>query len=80
MHILLLMYFPNSHRESFMKSPENFLAIYDSKEPYNTRLPRPWCERLNDLQKMIIYRCLRPDKVSKEGDYHVKVQSSAFLI
>uniref|UniRef100_A0A3P8ZCE8 AAA+ ATPase domain-containing protein n=1 Tax=Esox lucius TaxID=8010 RepID=A0A3P8ZCE8_ESOLU len=40
-----------------------FLVIYDSKEPYNTKLPRPWCDRLNDLQKMIIYRCLRPDKI-----------------
>lgn len=23
----------------------------------------PWCEQLNDLQKMIIVRCLRPDKI-----------------
>uniref|UniRef100_A0A6Q2WX96 Dynein axonemal heavy chain 12 n=1 Tax=Esox lucius TaxID=8010 RepID=A0A6Q2WX96_ESOLU len=43
--------------------PKRFLVIYDSKEPYNTKLPRPWCDRLNDLQKMIIYRCLRPDKI-----------------
>uniref|UniRef100_A0A8C8JPV4 Dynein axonemal heavy chain 12 n=1 Tax=Oncorhynchus tshawytscha TaxID=74940 RepID=A0A8C8JPV4_ONCTS len=40
-----------------------FLVIYDSKEPYNTNLPKPWCDCLNDLQKMIIYRCLRPDKI-----------------
>lgn len=55
------MCFPN--REDFIKSPGDFKPIYDSKEPYNTRLPSPWCERLNDLQKMIIFRCLRPDKV-----------------
>uniref|UniRef100_A0A9J8CG81 Dynein axonemal heavy chain 12 n=1 Tax=Cyprinus carpio carpio TaxID=630221 RepID=A0A9J8CG81_CYPCA len=40
-----------------------FLPIYDSKEPYNTALPKPWCDKLNELQKMIIYRCLRPDKI-----------------
>ncbi|XP_062316503.1 dynein axonemal heavy chain 12 [Osmerus eperlanus] len=50
-------------KESFTKNPEMFLTIYDSKEPYNTHLPKPWCETLNDLQKMIIYRGLRPDKI-----------------
>uniref|UniRef100_A0A7N8WP92 Dynein axonemal heavy chain 12 n=1 Tax=Mastacembelus armatus TaxID=205130 RepID=A0A7N8WP92_9TELE len=51
------------HREAFIKSPENFKAIYDSKEPCDTPLPTPWCDQLNDLQKMIIFRCLRPDKI-----------------
>ncbi|XP_065142099.1 dynein axonemal heavy chain 12-like [Paramisgurnus dabryanus] len=50
-------------KESFIKSPESFLPIYNSKEPYNTALPKPWCNKLNDLQRMIIYRCLRPDKI-----------------
>uniref|UniRef100_A0A8C7GUY5 Dynein axonemal heavy chain 12 n=1 Tax=Oncorhynchus kisutch TaxID=8019 RepID=A0A8C7GUY5_ONCKI len=50
-------------KESFIKIPDKFLVIYDSKEPYNTNLPKPWCDCLNDLQKMIIYRCLRPDKI-----------------
>ncbi|XP_052396332.1 dynein axonemal heavy chain 12 [Carassius gibelio] len=50
-------------KESFIKSPESFLPIYDSKEPYNTALPKPWCDKLNELQKMIIYRSLRPDKI-----------------
>ncbi|KAG9269584.1 dynein heavy chain 12, axonemal [Astyanax mexicanus] len=50
-------------RQSFIKNPESFLPIYDSKEPYNTPLPKPWCDKLSDFQKMIIYRCLRPDKI-----------------
>ncbi|TSM04870.1 Dynein heavy chain 7, axonemal [Bagarius yarrelli] len=50
-------------RESVIKAPESFRPIYDSKEPYNTPLPSPWCDQLNDFQKMIIYRCLRPDKI-----------------
>ncbi|XP_041955531.1 dynein heavy chain 12, axonemal isoform X1 [Alosa sapidissima] len=50
-------------KESFTRNPEGFLLIYDSKEPYNVPLPSPWAEKLNDLQKMIILRCLRPDKI-----------------
>ncbi|MFT7804825.1 dynein heavy chain 12, axonemal [Arapaima gigas] len=53
----------NGLRESFRKNPGDFRPIYDSKEPYNTPLPASWCDQLNDLQKMIIYRCLRPDKI-----------------
>lgn len=26
-------------------------------------MPEPWCEKLNELHKMIIVRCLRPDKI-----------------
>ncbi|KAK5863728.1 hypothetical protein PBY51_000737 [Eleginops maclovinus] len=50
-------------KEACIKSPEEFKSIYDSKEPSNTPLPAPWCEKLNDLQKMIIVRSLRPDKI-----------------
>uniref|UniRef100_A0A8C0JDY2 Dynein heavy chain n=1 Tax=Chelonoidis abingdonii TaxID=106734 RepID=A0A8C0JDY2_CHEAB len=37
--------------------------IYDSKEPHNVPLPKPWDKTLNELQKMIILRCLRSDKM-----------------
>ncbi|XP_030590036.1 dynein heavy chain 12, axonemal [Archocentrus centrarchus] len=50
-------------KEAFFKNPEDFKPIYDSKDPYTVGLPAPWCEQLNDLQKMIIVRCLRPDKI-----------------
>uniref|UniRef100_A0A3P9JWJ4 Uncharacterized protein n=1 Tax=Oryzias latipes TaxID=8090 RepID=A0A3P9JWJ4_ORYLA len=49
--------------EAFIKNPEDFKLIYDSKEPYSIALPAPWGEKLTDLQKMIIFRCLRPDKM-----------------
>jgi len=51
------------HREAFIQSPEGFKSIYDSVEPSDAELPAPWCGRLNDLQKMIVVRCLRPDKM-----------------
>ncbi|KAI9530578.1 hypothetical protein NQZ68_000068 [Dissostichus eleginoides] len=50
-------------KEAFIKNPEDFKSIYDSKEPSNTPLPAQWCEKLNDLQMMIIVRSLRPDKI-----------------
>ncbi|XP_030623788.1 dynein heavy chain 12, axonemal [Chanos chanos] len=57
-------------RESFMQCSDAFKTIYESNEPYNTPLPKPWCDKLNDLQKMIIYRCLRPDKIEPAiGNY-----------
>ncbi|XP_010788876.1 dynein heavy chain 12, axonemal [Notothenia coriiceps] len=50
-------------KEAFIKNPEDFKSIYDSKEPSNTPLPAQWCEKLNDLHMMIIVRSLRPDKI-----------------
>uniref|UniRef100_A0A8B9Q220 Dynein axonemal heavy chain 12 n=1 Tax=Apteryx owenii TaxID=8824 RepID=A0A8B9Q220_APTOW len=37
--------------------------IYDSKEPQSFPLPKQFSSTLNELQKMIILRCLRPDKI-----------------
>ncbi|KAF4799422.1 Dynein heavy chain 7, axonemal [Turdus rufiventris] len=37
--------------------------MYDSKEPHNFPLPEEWNNTLSELQKMIVLRCLRPDKI-----------------
>uniref|UniRef100_U3K1D6 Dynein axonemal heavy chain 12 n=1 Tax=Ficedula albicollis TaxID=59894 RepID=U3K1D6_FICAL len=37
--------------------------MYDSKEPHNFPLPEEWNDTLTELQKMIVLRCLRPDKI-----------------
>ncbi|MEQ2250438.1 hypothetical protein ILYODFUR_000797 [Ilyodon furcidens] len=50
-------------KEAFIKSSGDFKPVYDSKEPCSVPLPSPWGDRLSNLQKMIIVRCLRPDKM-----------------
>ncbi|CAB3984933.1 dynein heavy chain 12, axonemal-like, partial [Paramuricea clavata] len=50
-------------RKSFMGNSHEWRKMYDSKEPHKATFPAPWAEKLTDFQKMIVVRCLRPDKV-----------------
>lgn len=50
-------------RKSFVGNTHEWRKIYDSKEPHRAPFPSPWSEQLSDFQKMIVIRCLRPDKV-----------------
>uniref|UniRef100_A0A8C5GFM1 Dynein axonemal heavy chain 7 n=1 Tax=Gouania willdenowi TaxID=441366 RepID=A0A8C5GFM1_GOUWI len=59
-------------REAFVNAPGEFMPIYNSKEPWTIAPPSPWNEQLNDLQKMIIVRCLRPDKIVPTVTEYVK--------
>ncbi|XP_030888189.1 dynein heavy chain 12, axonemal [Leptonychotes weddellii] len=51
-------------RKHFCEHITEWREIYDSKEPYNAKFPVPMDEKLNELQKIIILRCLRPDKIT----------------
>ncbi|KAM9098063.1 dynein heavy chain 12, axonemal isoform X1 [Sarcophilus harrisii] len=51
-------------REHFRKNLEDWRDIYDSKEPHSVPFPAPLDTDLNELQKIILLRCLRPDKIS----------------
>uniref|UniRef100_A0A663MBB4 Dynein axonemal heavy chain 12 n=1 Tax=Athene cunicularia TaxID=194338 RepID=A0A663MBB4_ATHCN len=46
-----------------LKGLSEWQKIYDSKEPQSLPLPKQLNNTLNELQKMIILRCLRPDKI-----------------
>lgn len=47
-----------------MKNLDKWNSFYNSREPHNEELPSPWQDELNDFQRMIILRVIRPDKVS----------------
>uniref|UniRef100_A0A5F8GEA1 Dynein axonemal heavy chain 12 n=1 Tax=Monodelphis domestica TaxID=13616 RepID=A0A5F8GEA1_MONDO len=51
-------------RDHFQKYIKEWREIYDSKEPHNVTFPKPFDTNLNELQKIIVLRCLRPDKIS----------------
>ncbi|XP_046853911.1 dynein axonemal heavy chain 7-like isoform X3 [Xenia sp. Carnegie-2017] len=50
-------------RNTFASNIHEWRKIYDSKEPHKAAFPPPSSEKLTDFQKMIVLRCLRPDKV-----------------
>ncbi|XP_033114673.1 dynein heavy chain 3, axonemal-like isoform X5 [Anneissia japonica] len=37
--------------------------LYDSTSPHTCEIPQPWNEKLNSIQKLIILRIIRPDKI-----------------
>ncbi|XP_078059400.1 dynein axonemal heavy chain 12 [Mustelus asterias] len=50
-------------RDHFSKSSAEWRKIYESKDPQVVPLPHPWDHKINELQKMIVLRALRPDKI-----------------
>lgn len=47
----------------FEKHLKEWKTFYDSTEPHVETFPDPWDDQLKHFQKIIILRCLRPDKV-----------------
>ncbi|XP_053132771.1 dynein axonemal heavy chain 7 isoform X4 [Hemicordylus capensis] len=52
-----------SIRKEFMHLKEGWKAVYDSLEPQDAEFPEEWQEKVVDFQRMLIIRCLRPDKI-----------------
>lgn len=50
-------------RKKFLSYKDQWKNIYDSKDPSNEKLPGEFQERLSLFQRMLLLRCLRPDKV-----------------
>uniref|UniRef100_A0A8C3DXB0 Dynein axonemal heavy chain 12 n=1 Tax=Corvus moneduloides TaxID=1196302 RepID=A0A8C3DXB0_CORMO len=57
---LLVVFFSRSH---VSENIGEWQKMYDSKEPHNFPLPAELNDTLTELQKIIVLRCLRPDKI-----------------
>lgn len=55
--------FPLVIREDFVRDIDKWGDFYGEREPHKVELPEPWNKKLNDFQRMILLRTIRPDKV-----------------
>ena len=53
-----------SFPEEFKNHAEGFKKIFDSMDPHREDLPGKWNTDLDSFQKLIVLKCLRPDKVT----------------
>ena len=66
-------------REHFEKNADKWQEFYNSKEPHKFELPDNWQTDLNEFQRMIVLRCIRPDKVLQLCFYLLNQSLSFFF-
>ncbi|XP_039700233.1 dynein axonemal heavy chain 7 [Pteropus medius] len=52
-----------SIRKEFIHLKDGWKKVYDSLEPHHEEFPDIWEDKVNAFQRMLIIRCLRPDKI-----------------
>ncbi|XP_043498185.1 dynein axonemal heavy chain 7-like isoform X3 [Polistes fuscatus] len=60
-------------RENFIEKSEEWKAVFDSKEPQNTKLPVPY-DDINLFQRLLVLRCVRPDKIIPAVQNFIEVE------
>ncbi|KAJ3087451.1 Dynein heavy chain 1, axonemal [Quaeritorhiza haematococci] len=71
--------------ETFADHIADYRAIFDSPQPHREMLPGPWSKTLTSFQKILVLRCLRPDRCTSAiqdfvaeqlGDRFIEPQTS----
>ncbi|XP_035507000.1 dynein axonemal heavy chain 7 isoform X2 [Scophthalmus maximus] len=52
-----------SLRQDMARLRNEWKTVYDSPNPHQTPFPDEWQNKLSQFQRMLVIRCLRPDKV-----------------
>uniref|UniRef100_A0AAV2K0N3 EF-hand domain-containing protein n=1 Tax=Knipowitschia caucasica TaxID=637954 RepID=A0AAV2K0N3_KNICA len=50
-------------RQDLLRLRAEWKTVYDSSSPHQTPFPDDWQNKLSHFQRMLVIRCLRPDKV-----------------
>ncbi|CAM5089785.1 unnamed protein product [Natator depressus] len=50
-------------RKDFMRLKDGWKSVYDSLEPHHEDFPEEWQNKMGPFQRMLMIRCLRPDKI-----------------
>ncbi|EFJ27757.1 hypothetical protein SELMODRAFT_94851 [Selaginella moellendorffii] len=63
-----------------IQQADKWRVIFDSPEPHMEPLPLPWNIELDSFQKMVVLRCIRPDKlVLATANYVAESLGSKFI-
>ncbi|XP_078260700.1 dynein axonemal heavy chain 7 [Rhinoraja longicauda] len=54
-------------QSGFVGQLDGWKAVYDSMEPHHEMFPSEWEDKLTNFQRMLVIRCLRPDKFIPMG-------------
>ena len=76
LELINLSTLPKFHgiHKHFADNLDEWRNIYDSVTPESDPLPSPWESKLNMLQKLLVLRCLRPDKCVPGIQLYVQAQ------